>query len=93
MQNGLPVVAGPKLREWVSGNPNPAQTANLRTSQIRRFQMADRLEEIAKKSKEREAVLTKLQNAAKAAESVTKSHNELANTLKVAQGVLKAVND
>ena len=51
------------------------------------------LEEVARKRKEREVMLAKLQTSAKAAEAVMQNHNQLANTLKTAQGALKSVND
>jgi hypothetical protein len=52
-----------------------------------------KLEEVAKKSKEREAMLANLQASAKAADAVIQNRNQLANTLKAAQNALKSVND
>ncbi|HUB79272.1 MAG TPA: hypothetical protein VMB03_10770 [Bryobacteraceae bacterium] len=55
--------------------------------------MADMLQPMLNKRKEREAILANLQQAAKAADAVLQSQKQLTNTLKIAQGVLKAVQD
>ncbi len=55
--------------------------------------MATTLEDMARKRKEREAMLAKLQVSAKAADAVVQDRNQLANTLKITQGVLKSVKD
>ena len=55
--------------------------------------MADVLQAMVNKRKEREAILAKLQNAAKAADAVLQSHKQLANTLNAAQSALKGVQD
>lgn len=47
--------------------------------------MADMLQAMNNKRKERQATLRKLQNAAKAEDAVLRSQKQLANTLKSAQ--------
>lgn len=55
--------------------------------------MAEMLQAMNNKRKERQATLAKLQNAAKAADAVLQSQKQLANTLKSAQSDLKGVQD
>ncbi|HTX34436.1 MAG TPA: hypothetical protein VME43_05415 [Bryobacteraceae bacterium] len=55
--------------------------------------MANLLQPMLNKRKEREAILANLQKAAKAADAVLQSQKQLINTLKAAQGVLKGVQD